>query len=316
MNYELLVDILLIFGVVISLVRYVYRRKGLRPSFRDSPVLLVQSTQGELINGHQGNTPAGLPYTYLLGSTNLFSNDTSIGVFAVYLPFQTKAHLVGLPRGGDKIKLRSFKSAMEPVELEGDYPQYFQLFADSGQQADSRYVLDPKAMVFTIDFCKDTYWEVANSTLYFFSDAQLPSFEVVDQFVEEIRPAVEISTPKDHSRFPYGHTPIAALLCPICGTRLVNGDSWMECPQSHGLLISGEQMRDYREKMISVGDRVAYRDGRKEKLKCPYCGQHMISSRFQNTDITIDRCSKCIYRWIDTPEVAAVLGVGFTAQSQ
>jgi Zn-finger nucleic acid-binding protein len=315
MNYELFVNALLIFGVVIAAGSYAYRRKGLRPSFRDSPVLLVQSTQGELINGHQGNTPAGLPYTYLLGSLNLFSNDSSIGVFAVYLPFQTKAHLVGLPRGGDKIQLRSFNSAMEPVELEGDYPQYFQLFADRGQQADSRYILDPKAMVFTIDFCKDAYWEIANNTLYFFSDTQLPSFEILDQFVEEIRPAVEVSTPKDHSRIAYGHTQMTTLLCPICDTQLVDGDAWLECPQQHGLLITGRQMRDYREKMIPVDDRVAYRDGRTEKLKCPYCAQSMIPSRFQNTDITIDRCSKCIYRWIDTPEVAGILGIGLTKPS-
>jgi Zn-finger nucleic acid-binding protein len=309
MNYDVFLNILLMFGVVILVGRYVYRRKGLRPSFRDSPVLLVQSTQGDVINGHQGNTPAGLPYTYLLGSMNLFSNSDTVGVFAVYLPFQTKAHLVGLPRGDDKIRLRSFNSAMETVELEGDYPQYFELFADRGQQSDSRYVLDPKAMVFTIDFCKDACWEIANNTLYFFSEAHLPSFEVVDQFVEEIRPAVELPTSNDHSRIAYGHPQMTTLLCPICGVQLVDGDAWMACPQQHGLLITGRQMRDYREKMIPVDGQISHGDGRTEKLTCPYCSQHMIPSRFQNTDITIDRCSKCMYRWIDSPETAAVLGI-------
>jgi hypothetical protein len=311
---ESLVNTLLIAGALFLLGRYVYRRTGLRPSFRDSPVLLVQSTQGGLINGHQGNTPAGLPYTYLLGSMNLFSNSHTVGVFAVYLPFQTKAHLIGLPRNSGAIKLRSFNSTMEAVVLEGDYPNYFQLFTDRGQQADSRYVLDPKAMVFTIDFCKDAYWEIANNTLYFFSETNLPSFEVVDRFVEEIRPAVEDASPKDHSRIAYGNTKMTTFLCPICDAQLVDGEAWMECPQRHGLLITGRQMRDYREKLISVDNRAVFDDGRTEKLKCPYCSHSMIPSKFQNTDITIDRCGRCVYRWIDTPEAAGILGIGFHKQ--
>lgn len=295
---------------------YVHKRAGMRLSFKNSPVLLMQSMRGDVVNGHQGNTPAGLPYTYLLSGMKLFSSSRMLGTYAVYLPFQTSAHLVGLPKGQNMIKIRPSHSGMEEIILEGDYPKYFQLFADRGQQTESRYVLDPKAMVFTIDFCAGTYWEIVDNTLFFTSERTLPSFTVVDRFVKEIRPALEVEAPKDHSRISYGHMNITDFHCPVCDALLVDGESWMECPNSHGFLITGHQMRSLRSKITYPTAGVAYDDKRTDTLKCPYCARPMISSRYQFTDITIDRCSRCIYRWIDKPEAAAVLGItGVTSQT-
>ena len=301
--------VLIIILLLVPLVRYVYRRTGIRVAFKNTSVLLAQSTQGEVINGHQGNTPKGLPYAYLLGSTKLFSPDSSVGIYAVYLPFKTKAHLVGIPQGENAIQIRTPGSAMEPVRLEGDYQSYFSLFADLQQQADSRYVLDPKAMVFTIDFCKQFSWEIVDNTLYILGKGLLPSFDIVDQFVDEIRPAVESPAPKGYSQLPYDHAGITTLLCPICKTQLVAGESWMECPKQHGLLIAGGQMIDYRENHTSKYNRPIHKDRRTNGIKCPYCASRMRPTQFQATDIVIDVCTKCAYRWIDEPEALGVLGV-------
>ncbi len=293
---------------LLTIIRGIYKR-AIRPVSKEAPVLLIGSTRGEVINGHQGSTPAGLPFTYLVTGKDLFSENATYGVFAVYLPFKTKAHIVGIPKGGSNVWIVSQGSAMEPVTLEGDYPDYFELYADIGQQADSRYVLDPKAMVFTIDFCKSTNWEIANSTLYFYSQDDLPSFEIVDKFVEEIRPAVEVASPKNFSRIPYGHTKVMTLHCPICNKNLVDGESWMECPDQHGLLLSGKQMKDYNGEPSVAQKTLVHIDGRKRKLTCPYCSSHMNPSKYQDTNITIDICSKCVYRWIDSQEAIGILGL-------
>ena len=291
-------------------VPYLYKRIRSRITLRNSPVLLMRSMQGGLINGHQGNTPAGLPYSYLLSGMNLFSTSRTRGMYAVYLPFQTSAHLLGLPRSDDSIKIPISKSSsMEEVVLEGDYPNYFKLYADRGQQMESRYVLDPKAMVFTIDFCAGTHWEIVDNTLFFTGEGKLPSFKVVDQFVKEIRPAIESAAPKDHTRISYGHMNIADFYCPVCDEKLVNGQSWMECPNHHGFLVTGRQIKSLRDKMTYSPQKVAFDDGRTNGIKCPYCSQPMIATRYQYSDAMIDRCSKCIYRWVDKPEAEAIFGV-------
>jgi Zn-finger nucleic acid-binding protein len=300
--------IVLIFAAPLILALYRNRKKG--PVLRDAPILLTQTARSEVINGHQGETPRGLPYSYLLSNDNLFSSEVSVGIFAVYLPFKAKAHLVGIPKGRSGIDVNISGPTMEPVVLEGNYSEYFDLFADTGQQQDSRYMLDPKAMVFTIDFCSNYYWEIANSTLYFFSKDLLPSFAIVDQFVEEIRPAIEIPSPTGPERLPYVASPTRSFLCPVCSAQLVDGESWMECPLQHGMLITGEQMREYREghqTVVKTTD--PYKDARETVLHCPYCTSEMVPTHFQGSQLVIDICSKCTYRWVDSLEAAGVLGI-------
>ena len=309
-NYGHVIAVLLpLIHNVFLFARKMYKRTRVHASFKGSSLLLSHLIQGDIINGHQGNTPAGVPYTYLIGGLNLFSGSHATGVYVVYLPFETAAHLIGLPRAKQTLKVQLFRSSMEEVMLEGDYPNYFQLLAEKGQQTDSRYMLDPKAMAFTIDFCKEVYWEIVGDALYFYSEDVLPSFKVVDQFIEEIRPALERPTPKNHARIPYGHMTFTTFLCPICSTKLVEGESWMQCPEGHGLLITGKQMHERRMKVSLKYNPPAYNDDRSQSLKCPYCAEPMIETRFQTTDVHIDRCRKCMYRWVDSLEAPGILGL-------
>ena len=93
----------------------------------------------------------------------------SATMLSVQLPFVTKIHLLAITKRDDMSQFRIDKinSVMESVSLEGDYDKYFTLYAEKGTQTDARYVLDPKAMAFTIDFCKSHSWEIRESEFYF-----------------------------------------------------------------------------------------------------------------------------------------------------
>lgn len=289
--------------------------RAILPSSKDNiaPIspLLFNETVGmntDIFQGYSGMTPHGLSIEYYVGGLSLFSSETSHGVYAVELPFMSGVHLIGIPKT-HSIPLAMSGHDMEAVTLEGNYNDVFHLYADTGEQVQSRYVLDPKAMVFTIDFCANFNWEIIEDTLYFMSGGRLPGFDIVDQFVEEIRPAVE--TPRDRplnpSKLSYTHTVGRTLLCPICQQTLKNGTAWLECPQGHGCLVTGKQLLDMHDQKepIPLDDKNLSRHG---ELTCPYCASPMNPTRYQLSRITIDVCSKCRFRWLDAEEPARLFG--------
>lgn len=73
---------------------------------------------------------------------------------SVHLPFRTTSHLVGITQlGRQELGLQEFlaRRKLETIELEGDFPSTFLLYAPPGNQFNARYVLDPKAMAFVVD---------------------------------------------------------------------------------------------------------------------------------------------------------------------
>ena len=165
----------------------------------NQPILLHFFSQGANLDVLKSGFINDMPYvTYFAQNYNDMSRSSVIVV--VNLPFKTNLHLLGIPKGDGATQLNPAKegSVMEEVHLEGDYQNYFRLYADKGQQVESRYHLDPAAMIFTIDFCQAHSWEIVGGTLYFLTEATTDTnsddslmIDDVAPFVEQIRPAIE-----------------------------------------------------------------------------------------------------------------------------
>ena len=206
-----------------------------------------------------GLTPAGLNYSYLTGSID--DQNRSNIIYAVDLPLTVDLHLLCIPinySGLSGVDLSGLITNLEPVTLEGDYSNYFMLYANAAEQSASRYVLDPAAMAYQLDFCTNYVWEIVNNGLYFVSDHSLPDSSIIDHFIQELLPEV----PRKDSPAPESKNqqivqqqeelgPIQSnLACPICTQYLVNSQTgdWLVCPDWHGYLITGSQLLKVRNK--------------------------------------------------------------------
>ncbi len=275
--------------------------------------ILLSALDGDIVNAASGMSPAELSYMYLIADANIFSKEDTLGVCAVELPFVAAAHLISRPKNQKEAGYLPINlSKLDTVLLEGDYAQYFDLYTRPDSQADARYVLDPSAMVFTIDFCSKFYWEIYEDTLYFMSAGTIPSLKIVDEFVRQIRPAIESPSKRstNAARLPYTFTHGRKLVCPRCDKKLVIGREWMQCPDGHGFLITGAQMLSERESDADI----EYKPARvaeamlSAQIACPYCKNEMKHTFYQNSAIEIDVCSKCPHRWIDGHEILPVIG--------
>lgn len=294
---------------------YSIKRK-LRIKYKDSPILLgVASRHGDLVLLRDGNTPQANRFAYVMGLGIIYSHTPVYGLYTVELPFVAAAHLLGMSKV-DKLPvlIKTDNSALEPVALEGNYSEYFSLYADINEQMEARYILDPKAMVFTMDFSANYNWEIVGSTLFFLSDDKAPSFDLIDQFVNEIRPAIDSGVrPERHSHdLPYVTIQPLQMDCPICSMRMQPAESWLACPRHHGILVTGEQMLRLRKaadpKLLTTSlknkDQITGR-----ALTCPYCKAAMRETVYQHTTIGVDVCTSCRYRWLDYKELDEIAGI-------
>lgn len=309
--------VLAVYGIWLIALIIRRKRSNASPS-ADMPVLLAQTVGGdqELIAGYQDVTPSGMHFTYNLSGMSLFSTETTTGAYSVELPFMSGVHLLGCAKAGNPlVEVNLSGSAMEHVELEGNYSDYFTLYADTEQQVQSRYVLDPTAMVFTMDFCSQFNWEIVEDTLYFMSSGHLPSFAIVDEFVKQIRPAIETASDRRSNpyRMSYNNFAGRTMLCPICQKQLVEGEQWLECPDGHGSLVTGGQLLALRDDAFKDAPVAIDDDGGKATIhgvvKCPYCGSAMTASHYQTTATIIDVCPKCMFRWLDSGELKRLVDV-------
>ena len=165
------------------------------------------------------------------------------------LPYASTSHLVGIPTQPEAIQLDPGRgdSLLERVTLEGNYEKYFTLFAARTMHSDTQYVLDPKAMVFTIDFCQSHSWEIVDNELYFVQSGNnapnrptLMANDVV-RFVEEIRPAISrpLTRHQIQIRTPYKEERRNDIPCPVCSVPLKNEIYYLSCPNAHGTLVKG-----------------------------------------------------------------------------
>lgn len=89
-------------------------------------------------------------------------------ILALTLPFRSSVHLAGLgmPQNNTVDSLAR-KAGLQPVVLEGDFPDYFRLYCGTNEQIDLLTVIDPSDMAFLVDYCQKENWEVIGNTIYF-----------------------------------------------------------------------------------------------------------------------------------------------------
>lgn len=324
MNQALAVFMVAILAGLVLAVVWAARRKPnyynikrkLKVAHEDTPVLLgIASRHGDLVLLRDGYTPMENRYAYIMGLGIIYSHTPVYGLYSIELPFVAATHLLGMSKhDGLPVKVKTDKSALEPVALEGNYADYFSLYVDKNEQMEARYILDPKAMVFTMDFCSKYNWEIVGSTLFFLSDNEVPSYELVDQFIKEIRPAIDTGAkPVRHSHdLPYVTIQPLHMDCPICSVRMQPAESWLACVKQHGILVTGRQLIRLRSaanpKLLTTAlktkDQITGR-----VLTCPYCKSPMKETAYQNTNIGVDVCTSCRHRWLDYKELDEIVGI-------
>jgi hypothetical protein len=317
---EYLVYVIIFISAIISSYWAAYRHRNKAVDLINAPILLSYYTHGtHIIPAYKGKFGKMKYKAIVTVAKNLAgpnkTNDALL--YMVELPFTTKLHLLGIPVGTGSVQLNpaTGNSIMERVHLEGDYNKYFALFCEKGMQVQTRYIMDPAAMAFTLDFCLSHSWEIIGSELYFVQTSTSkvkndPTFmhDDVEQFVKEIRPAIaddvespEIAT-EDNKDLAPDKGSVSEYECPICQVKLIDKEDYFPCPNQHGLLVIGSKLPHIKEGLLPNPDSHKKRTTH-EKLACPVCDAVMTHVPYGGSETIIDSCSKCPYRWVDAGEL-------------
>lgn len=241
--------------------------------------------------------------------------DPGAVLFVLELDFNTQAHIVGLGKDApfDRMKIKSHivPYHIEELSLEGDFPNYFNVYAPRDQQMLSRYVFDPEAMAAFVDYLQHNFWELVGDELYIIiakDHAKVgPILAKAEELVNQIRPALIRTLPGQE---PVNHEPSYGsfgkkqLPCPICAKKMHIDGNVQGCPSGHGILLHGGTLVKFRrgeQDIVYSGKSQPHGD-----LKCPKCKGTMQLSRYSLGDFEIDVCMKCAYRWIDADEIQKI----------
>jgi len=99
---------------------------------------------------------------------NLMANSAGTVTVFVNLIKSTNLHLVAI---GDKSKLASpiekrIGRFIEPVELEGDFPDYFKMYCTPSRQIELRELFDPVEMQDFVSLCREYDFEIFYDAMY------------------------------------------------------------------------------------------------------------------------------------------------------
>lgn len=233
-------------------------------------------------------------------------------IIFVELPFRSKLHLLGIAKDEKLAQLDPTfgDSVMQKVELEGDFPDYFSLYADQGEQVQARYIVDPSAMAFVVDFCKNYHWEILDDGLCFVAKVGLPDNVIITEFIKQIRPALEVK--KEPTKYMYKQKTFpceSPFKCPICLNTMIEHRYWHECSKGHGQLLRGGLLADMKEKRESFPKKANPTELPEQHLvvSCPSCKNKMEPIAYGGSKIIIDACIHCQYRWLDAGELKNIL---------
>jgi hypothetical protein len=271
--------------------------------------------QSVLLNYYIINQLYGAPKTQLLNGihySTYIAGNTGALIYRIELPFLTRYHLVGIPRSNHVEQLNPAAEAgslLERLVLEGDYQNYFNLYIDKASQVEARVALNPKAMAFTVDFCRSHSWEIVNNELYFVQASEdnpedpTSMFEDIAAFVDEIRPAIQNSDKirRTTNLVPYGEERRQALPCPICQRAMPLKDNYFTCLHGHGALLSARSVIAYGDGKLTISMPRA-QSKKHGPIPCPSCGATMLTAMIDGITTPIDSCPNCTYRWIDAQE--------------
>lgn len=288
----------------------VYRRRKRAPMLKQSSVLLMFYTHDAKLVPTSRTKVADVSIVELV-ATNIDKGSLPAAalIYKVILPFATTVHLLGVPKQTGAVQLDPVSGGglMEHVTLEGDYHDYFDLFCEKGMQQQARYVLDPKAMAHTIDFCQTHSWEIVGNELILVTTSEMQIAgaspdqarkEILD-FIKEIRPALERPLTKAElaALAPYGEDYRDNLKCPVCKQHMKNNQQYHSCPNGHGILITGAQLIKLKKNSLRFTKNSD--SSVRPNINCPSCGQAMHEVAYAGSATTIDSCTKCPYRWLD-----------------
>lgn len=282
----------------------------LHSGFKDNSFYSVMLT----VNHNDNKTPS-----YSVPNTILYSLD---------LPFVSNAHIVGISKKWQNF-LPNFAdyvvgSGFDTISLEGDFNSYFALYAPESQQTQVRYVFDPAAMEYVVDYCQNYFWEIYNDTMYFAIEPNHKDADVLDnslEFIKQIKPAIVKKFPdtkarKEHYKKAILNETIGiSFLCPICKTKMNLSQYWQECPKGHGRLLQAKTLSMLRNQTI-FKDKTLIEDisfhgamTRKDQIICPSCKGSMAPVNYAMSGIIIDSCQnpKCLYRWLDAGELSKII---------
>jgi hypothetical protein len=80
---------------------------------------------------------------------------------------QTHILVMGSKSGIDtKVSYALSHKWLEPVSLEGDFPDNFHMYCTKGRQMETRQVFGPETMANFVDFCRSYNFELFNDSVY------------------------------------------------------------------------------------------------------------------------------------------------------
>lgn len=316
-SLDLTFQLIFVIAIIVAAAYNIYRRRHRAIELPSTSVLLTYYTEGaNLLPLNKGNI-GNISYSAIAITNNKQTvPDGEDGLlYMIKLPFKSKLHLVAITRhsGATQLDPAVRGSIMEKVVLEGNYNKYFSLYCEKGMQTEARYVLDPKAMLFTVYFCQSHNWEIIENELYFVQangtksdDDPTFMFEDVKKFVDEIRPA--LVKPEDRVEIIHDPNNAAIILskykCPICKSNLQTEDEFYKCPKHHGILLIGYNLPLIKSGKIANPFNDPTNKAEHSEIKCPVCESPMEHVPYAGSTTIIDSCTKCPYRWVDAGELA------------
>lgn len=320
---------LFVFGLLVVLaVRNIWAvvRRKKSAVYPDTSLLLSFYTRSRQLMGVASLEANGTAVTYLVarGSDRATTSGGSSSVFiaVIQLPFSSNSHIVGITqKAAREPGLPEYLSSrhLERIALEGNFPTTFMLYAPPGNQFNSRYLLDPDAMEFIVDYCQSQHFEIVDDMLYIASNDATQnaakegdrafSPATISRFVEAIRPVVE--TAPDHQtaspeKRTYGSIR-EGVKCPRCHSVLVGGGGTFACPDADGVLLSGKTLLELKKVNVAKLRSEHHHQLGAAELKCPNCRSDMYAVNYQSTGNIIDACTTCGCRWLDQGEAMAML---------
>lgn len=292
------------------------------PDAVEGAAILAYYTAGHsLFNVKRGNLD-GMKYSFMItgpgGRSTVRDNgyvDESAVIYTLDLPFNTETHLVGLSKKFkiDRVQFEAFllANSLVKITLEGDFPDYFDLYAKKDQDFQVRYVLDPEAMAFVVDYSRSHFWEINDAELYFVNpDPNQDSTDILKEsqrFVEQIKPALlpgDPNAPTVHHEVPYGEYDGPPLPCPRCKKTMTLTDTWQVCPDGQGILINGRNLKRLNNHELRI-QLPAISKTQHSRIICPNCHNPMVSVAFDGSkDLRIDSCEHCPFRWLDADDIS------------
>lgn len=238
--------------------------------------------------------------------------DSGKAIQLIELPFRSKLHLLAISKGGnlDQLNPTIGVTAMDTVSLEGDFGNYFSLYIDKGQDFELRYLLDPEAMTYVVDFCHKYHWEIIDDVMYIVAKSIPAKDNLVADFIAQIRPVLETKEntpvrPKQKKAQVWPQP--SKFKCPICHNNMNEYRHWHECPNGHGQLILGAKLTDAETKQEALSEKDTKQDNEKhQNLVCPACGKNMTPVNYGGSKTVIDACTSCYYRWLDAGELKSI----------